>query len=69
MLADGKTGEYRGARDLWGFSGTKQDGGIPTLTTTKTKTKNLTPAEASLFIGHTTVWVIPYFRDIYDSKG
>lgn len=61
MLADGSTGGFRGVRDLWAFTGTSRDGGIPTLTTTLTKTVNLNSTQASwLRAGANGVWIIPY---------
>lgn len=69
MLTDGKTGSITGARDLWHFTNSNQDGGIPTLATTLTKTKKLTASESALFAGHKTVWVIPFFEADYSGSG
>lgn len=58
IMAD--SGGYKGVRDLWGYSGTNRDGGIPTLTT---------PQERSYTMGSQTLksmsdnhggWIVPF---------
>lgn len=68
ILLDGSTGGFRNVRDLWGFTGTTRDGGIPTLTTPAAKTLSLTTTQTGwLRAGANGVWIIPYINMSYGS--
>jgi hypothetical protein len=63
ILAD--TGTVRGARDLWGFSGTTRDGGITTLNAPVQKTYTMGAYTLSNFNANKGGWIIPYFDAAY----
>lgn len=66
ILGEGSAGNFRGVRDLWAFTGTTRDGGIPTLTTPQARTVNLTSTQIGWFKSAANgVWIIPYFNMSY----
>lgn len=53
------TGVYKGVRDLWAFTGTTRDGGIPVLTVPKTHSYFLGQATLNSFNQNKGGWITP----------
>ena len=63
-----ETGTFRGARDLWGFSGTSRDGGIVTLNTPVLRSYDLGQYTLANFDAYKGGWVIPYIDAVYSGS-
>lgn len=51
---------FRGARDLWGFSGTNSDGGIPTLTVPPNKDYIMGADTLGAMATNKQGWIVPF---------